>query len=110
MPSNWTPFRRKRRPSGRSRGDGLRQTCAGVRLHKPNVGTVDLTINGYVLAEVTQSHRLSGLRLRLSNVARVNQTVAGSVPREDAHWNRNISAVEEASDSKQVDVQSLSVA
>lgn len=65
------------------------QCGSGCGLHGPNVGAVDGAIRRNVLPEVGGAQGLTGLRLRLRDVARVHRAVARGVAEQDAHRNGN---------------------
>src|SRR6266513_1384954 len=71
----------------------LRQGGAGTRLHHRNVRTVDQAIGSHVFTEIAACYLLTGLRLGLGDIARVDRTIRGRVSLEHAHRNRNVSNV-----------------
>src|SRR5205823_1318066 len=81
-----------------------------MRLHERDVRAVDRAVDGNIFAEVTGCYRLTRLRLRLRDIARVHRPVPGGVAGENAHENGNIAERRAVIYPEQIDRQRLSVA
>ena len=74
-----------------------------------NVGAVNESVDGDVFAEVASSDQLSGLRLGLGDIARVDRAIGGRVAFERAHRHPHITGVATVAHVGEVDRYSLRV-
>jgi hypothetical protein len=94
-----------------SAGFRLRQRGSRLRLNQGDVGAVDRPVDGNVFAKVTRPDRLTGLRLRLRDVAGVHRSVCCCVAKQHAHRRGQTwcVAANGVSDAHQRDFQALRV-